>query len=81
MKLRKCLLLLVAFCFTVPITIYAQDREKLIETLPLYPYVYYDKDKNLLKVYEDVENYNSKPSERNIFRLCNDFVNGWRQRD
>ncbi len=44
---------------------------------PLCPYVYYDEDKNLLRIYEDVK-ADSKPSERNIFRLCNDFVNEMR---
>ncbi|MDR1729344.1 MAG: hypothetical protein LBR52_01620 [Prevotellaceae bacterium] len=48
---------------------------------PLYPYVYYDENKNLLEVYEDAKAGESKRDKRNIFDVCNDFVNGWWQKD
>ncbi len=47
----------------------------------LCPYVYYDKDSKILNVYEDAKADDGKPTERNVFDLCNDFVGGRRQKD
>ncbi|WP_291530687.1 hypothetical protein [Bacteroides sp. UBA939] len=47
----------------------------------LCPYVYYDEDKKLICVYEDVKPDESEPAKQNVFDLCNDFVDGRWQKD